>query len=736
MRFFLIAAFAAATVYADSSSSASTTYSWTLDNQVTPVFTAPNAFPTKEFDGMYHLPKHQESEPRPIVKDVNRKAFPDSLANSAMPSVAHTTSGKLPKPSAGAEASPSDVRKKLVANFSNKSMSKCDKCRSALRIGQKLARSHPEKAPDMMVDLCKTFQFKQYGKNPDVNRTCEMSFNSGGTGGVFTQVLSYGDFSDDGKDADYICSQFFFGMCEIQKPATLSDDFLNEWFHGQREEPDHVTQRCKKVGPKADKNLNVLWTSDVHLDPRYVVGSEASCTYKYCCHIDSYNTTVYNVTGYRYERVPSMNLSIPAPYWGYEGCDAPWSLAASAFQAVENIAPKGGYDLSLYTGDLVAHGQTWEESADIENYSASAIYNMLRRHTNNTPTFPTLGNHDTYPTEFNAPDSLPDGRGNQFSWDYNYVAKLWNKEGWLNHTTVKEARTHYGGFSVSPRKGLRIVSFNADFWYTGNGFAFINTTNPDIGGVLRWVTDELQAAEDAHERVWVMAHVLPGWDGYSTLDRPTNLFYQIVSRYRSTIAHMFFGHSHEDEFSVFYHNTNGNSSSASRLTKDAVNVMHVSPSVTPLTNMNPGIRVLEIDPETYEMMDYHQYYTPLQNVQNVTETKHGLVWYRLYSARETYSNFSASEKTGNYSAPVQLENGKWPASAPLNASFWSAVADEVIARPQLATQFNTYQGRNSPLSPPCNTLECAIAKSCYMRSGSFALGHACGGKHSSVQAPA
>lgn len=170
--------------------------------------------------------------------------------------------------------------------------------------------------------------------------------------------------------------------------------------------------------------------------------------------------------------------------------------------------------------------------------------------------------------------------------------------------------------------------------------------------------------------MWIIGHVLSGWDGYSSMDLPANLFYQIVTRYQSTIAHMFFAHSHEDTFSVFCYNTNDNSSSASLHLQDAVGIALHSPSVTPLTNMNPGIRILQVDPETYEIMTHDHFYTSVQNVQNQTETAKGLVWCHLYSVREAYGNFSAAKAAGGYNAPIQLNNdGTWSAFAPLNASF-------------------------------------------------------------------
>jgi sphingomyelin phosphodiesterase len=92
-------------------------------------------------------------------------------------------------------------------------------------------------------------------------------------------------------------------------------------------------------------------------------------------------------------------------------------------------------------------------------------------------------------------------------------------------------------------------------------------SSSDPSGILRFLTDELQDSEDANERgkshlktlrilsidifsVWIMGHVLSGWDGTNGLLPPTNLFYQIVDRYSHVIASIFWGHTHEDQLSV------------------------------------------------------------------------------------------------------------------------------------------------------------------------------------------
>lgn len=57
-------------------------------------------------------------------------------------------------------------------------------------------------------------------------------------------------------------------------------------------------------------------------------------------------------------------------------------------------------------------------------------------------------------------------------------------------------------------------------------------------------------------------------------------------RYEATITAQFFGHTHFDEFELFYD------------PKDlgrAVGISYICPSVTPFTNLNPGYRIYYVD---------------------------------------------------------------------------------------------------------------------------------------------
>mgnify|MGYP007078040697 FL=1 len=139
-----------------------------------------------------------------------------------------------------------------------------------------------------------------------------------------------------------------------------------------------------------------------------------------------------------------------------------------------------------------------------------------------------------------------------------------------------------------------------------------------------------------------------------------------------------------------------------------------------------------VHPETYEIMDFDQYYTQIAEFDDLVDSKadHGPVWRKLYSARDTYGDFHASVQANSYSAGVNLDGTKWPKNAPLNGTFWAALTDEMEQRPELVETFALVGTRMSPIARRCKDKKCAKANVCYMRAGSANLGEKCDGMYS------
>lgn len=70
-----------------------------------------------------------------------------------------------------------------------------------------------------------------------------------------------------------------------------------------------------------------------------------------------------------------------------------------------------------------------------------------------------------YGRDQDAPHAIGEGLADQFSWNYDHVASLWEHENWLPESAVKLARAHYAGFMVNRHDGLRVISLNTDMWY-------------------------------------------------------------------------------------------------------------------------------------------------------------------------------------------------------------------------------------------------------------------------------
>ena len=101
--------------------------------------------------------------------------------------------------------------------------------------------------------------------------------------------------------------------------------------------------------------------------------------------------------------------------------------------------------------------------------------------------------------------------------NYDHLAGLWSIEGWIPEAAAQLARAHYGAYMVQRHDGLRIITLNTDLWYKyvaflvdsmlpidlccrANWYNYINMTTSDPSGILRFLTDELQEAEDAGDR--------------------------------------------------------------------------------------------------------------------------------------------------------------------------------------------------------------------------------------------
>ncbi|KZP10094.1 sphingomyelin phosphodiesterase [Athelia psychrophila] len=653
-----------------SSSKASSSALSVSASGITPsTYTAGGAFPTSLFSKYYNNPTATSAQPQPVVSDpVTHKTYAYDLTNPTTIPINDTQDPHPlpPRASSSLLLAHALTQVESLANSPVFANDKCGKCLAGLQVAKFLAMAAPEEGPTFAVTLCEKYAFSS---------TCAASYGINALGGVITQVIANADVA--GLDGQLIC-QNFLSLCPLPPASPLN---LTNWFASPKPDP------LPAAKTPSGERLKVLHISDFHLDPRYATGAESNCTSGLCCRANNFNPTS-----------PNKTLTA-APRFGAYGCDSPISLITSALASIPELAgtKESGFAWTVYTGDLVAHDPENQLSRDYIEYTEAILYDLFKRTLGTGPVYAAIGNHDSYNQAQDAPHAIGGPLADQFSWNYDHVAELWGYEGWLPAAAVKQAKSTYSAYSVQRSDGLRIISLNTNLWYKANYFNYINMTDPDTSGMLRFLTDELQDAETAGDRVWVMGHVLSGWDGSNPLLNPSDLFYQIVDRFTPhVIANIFFGHTHEDQLSIFYAN-NGTAMNSST----AGTVAWIGPSVTPLTNLNSGFRVYEVDSVTFDIVDAHTWKADVSTFPSLDgQTENGPAYAYEYNTREAYGG-----------------NITWAPNDPLNATWWHLVTESMEANASLVTDFNTYQGKSSSLTPDC-TGACATAKICYMRSGS------------------
>jgi len=131
-----------------------------------------------------------------------------------------------------------------------------------------------------------------------------------------------------------------------------------------------------------------------------------------------------------------------------------------------------------------------------------------------------------------------------------------------------------------------LVALNNNDCYTFNWWVLYSRA--EIITRMQWFHDTLLAAEQAGERVHVLAHI-PGGQG-SCFSFWSREYRRVTDRFHMTISATFNGHTHRDEFNLFYdRNTNTH----------AASVLWNGGAATPWIRLNPNYMLYHVDRELF-----------------------------------------------------------------------------------------------------------------------------------------
>ncbi|KAG6020846.1 hypothetical protein E4U40_005789 [Claviceps sp. LM458 group G5] len=452
--------------------------------------------------------------------------------------------------------------------------------------------------------------------------------------------------------ATLLCNNFL----QVCPPATVGSKI---------DLPPPPTKLPEPKSSDGEGSYKVIHFSDLHIDPLYEIGAIGECSNPFLCC-----------------RTVSGHTKSPSGPFGYaKKCDTSYDLEESMYRATKELAGDANY--TIFTGDIVDR-EVWHTSPET---NAKTIHEAYDRMKNVFPHFyPAVGNHESSPAN-SFPLAVESGKKYDIKWLYGLLSSLWKG------TQVGQVESeHYRGrYSYrDTQRGLRVIGINTNLYYYLNLWLYMEPMNPDPEGQLKWLVQELAAAEQMGEKVWIIGHMPMG--DVDVMRHSSNMFNQITSRFSHTISAMFFGHTHLDQYQISYKD------GAKQTAGNASVISFIAPSITP-SDGNPAFRVYEVGKVSHNVLDSTTYFTDMSD----PRYQRGPKWKSLYSIKSIFPGAFKPHVGGDMS------------SVPISAERWHTLTEMWEIYPKV---FQVYWKNKVTGTDPkyCNT-ECRKKEICLVRGG-------------------
>lgn len=270
-------------------------------------------------------------------------------------------------------------------------------------------------------------------------------------------------------------------------------------------------------------------------------------------------------------------------------------------------------DFIIFTGDFIAHDfdSTFATFAkNGESYSAfvdetfTFLAMMFNKYIPGKRIYFSLGNNDSDVGDY---EIIPDGAFLHETADI--LSDRWIKDP-FNQKSFNDTYPTGGYYSIMPLgiPGTRIISLNTNFFSA----KYVNKVSFDPGAQqLDWLEKQLAQAQQNKEKVWLMYHIPPGANVYSSIGKKqyvpmwqqtyNDRFVGILKTYTSVLTAGFLGHTHMDDFRLL---TQGQP-------QQAIVYFKIGPAISPQFGNNPGYQQMTFDPRAFTLLDYTVFYLNL-----------------------------------------------------------------------------------------------------------------------------
>jgi sphingomyelin phosphodiesterase acid-like 3 len=324
------------------------------------------------------------------------------------------------------------------------------------------------------------------------------------------------------------------------------------------------------------------------------------------------------------------------------GVDTSYDLLQSSLQAMRTRQPDAKF--MTVSGDLMAHAFSCRFKALLpqstqSDYQAFALKTLSFVVSSLQATFPkmpiylALGNNDSGCSDYKL------DTGSDF---LTQAGKIVAEA--LPPAQRQDAIKQFGEggyYSVAmaaPMKNTRILVVNDVFlspkFTTCGGMPNAAAASTEMD----WLKQELASAQQAGQKVWILGHIPPGIDAYSTVARMKNIcagakpvmflssgvMEDLMLEHASAIRLGIFAHTHMDELRLLQPEGGDPSPTAEHSV-----VLKLVSSISPIDGNNPSFTVASINPSTATLEDYKVFVASNQ-------TGIGATWPEEYDYARTY----------------------------------------------------------------------------------------------------
>jgi sphingomyelin phosphodiesterase acid-like 3 len=295
-----------------------------------------------------------------------------------------------------------------------------------------------------------------------------------------------------------------------------------------------------------------------------------------------------------------------------KGVDTPFALLQAAMNAAHTQQPAPFF--VTVSGDLMAHQfdckfHTLDPKATEADYSAFAaktvafVAQMLTTTFPGAPVYLALGNNDSGCKDYDEDPS------SAFLHADAVTAAAHNP---AERSAILASYSALGDMNVAlpaPMQHTRLLVlqdiFESKKYAACPGSNAVGNMTP-AETQIAWLRAQLTTARAAHETVWIMAHIPPGIDAYSTFTKGGDVcsggkpepflnaeaLADTIEAYGDIIHLTLFGHTHMDEMRLYQ------SAAGKPIPGKLV------PSITAVNGNNPAFTVAQVNPHTATLVDY------------------------------------------------------------------------------------------------------------------------------------